>query len=215
MIFASAKPGDAHSCHSSRLNLCTLQYSDNGIGVSNLNALTAPFQQLWEKNWVLFNHDNKILMEYTISPQVILEPSIEDGSCTAVLNSNESHPHILWPYGLIRGGTPALLVDGEYLSFFHSSKLNPHTNIYTYYIGAYTFAAEPPFGLTKISSLPFSHKDFYSTPKNAKTTSDVIFPGGFVLKNNKIYLCYGENDDAIKIMVIDKNKLYTTMQHVH
>ncbi len=64
------------------------------------------------------------------------------------------------------------------------------------------------------STSPFVHPDFYSTPKNAKTQSEVIFPGGFVIKENKIFLCYGENDDAIKIMVLDKAALFSSMQNI-
>lgn len=212
MIFASSAPSDPHSCVSSRLNLCTINYSEEGIAVSNLNALNAPFQQKWEKNWVLFSYDSTIFLEYTISPHVILQPSILDGSCIDLI-FNDSQI-IQWPFGIIRGGTPALLVDDKYLGFFHSSQIDPDTHKYTYYIGAYTFLNTPPFTIDQVSSSPFFHPDFFSTPKNAKTTSEVVFPGGFVIKNDKIYLCYGENDDAIKIMILDKKKLFASMRNI-
>ncbi len=214
MIFASAAPSDPHSSLSSRLNLCTINYSEDGVSVGNLNPLTAPFQQKWEKNWVLFNYDSQIFTEYSISPHVILQPSLLDGSCikpTFAEENNANHKIIKWPFGIIRGGTPAILVDGKYLGFFHSSHVSPRTKQYTYYIGAYTFSNAPPFTIDQVSSAPFFHPDFYSTPRNPKTNSLVIFPGGFVIKNDKFYLCYGENDDAIKIMVLDKEKLFASM----
>lgn len=217
MIFASAAPSDSHSCLSSRLNLCTINYSEEEISISNFNALRAPFQNTWEKNWVLFSYNSKILMEYEISPHVILEPSLQDGSCEMLefnSDTDEQVKIIEWPYGIIRGGTPALLVDDKYLGFFHSSRMDKITKKYTYYIGAYTFSNTPPFTIDRVSISPFFHPDFYSTPKNAKTTSRVVFPGGFVIKNDKIYLCYGENDDAIKIMVLDKCKLFASMKTV-
>lgn len=216
MIFASPAPSDPNSNLSSRLNLCTLNYSEEGISVSNLNALNVSFQEKWEKNWVLFDYRNQLLLEYTISPHVILKPSLTDGSCEEFIFNENNHATktINWPYGIIRGGTPALLVDGKYLGFFHSSKVDPHTKKYTYYIGAYTFLDDPPFTLEKASTSPFFHPDFYSTPKNAKTRSHVVFPGGFVVNNNKIYLCYGENDDAIKIMVLNKKKLFASMRNI-
>ncbi len=151
MIFASPAPSDEHSCLSSRLNLCTVNYSEEGISVSNLNALNVSFQQKWEKNWVLFEYHNQLHLEYQISPHVILQPSLVDGSCDALIfeeNDNFTKT-IKWPYGLIRGGTPALLVDGKYLGFFHSSQIDPDTHKYTYYIGAYTFLNAPPFTIER------------------------------------------------------------------
>ena len=211
MIFASPAPSDPCSVLSSRLNLCTIAYSNEGVSVSDLQPLNVSFQQEWEKNWVLFSYNNQLLLEYTISPHVILQPSLPDGVCVELL-FNENN--ITWPYGIIRGGTPALLVDDKYLGFFHSSQVDPVSKKYTYYIGAYTFLNAPPFTIEKASPRPFSHPDFYSTPTNAKTQSQVIFPGRFVIKKNRIYLCYGENDDAIKIMVLNKKKLFASMQDI-
>jgi hypothetical protein len=70
-------------------------------------------------------------------------------------------------------------------------------------MGAYTFEAQPPFRLTRISSELFSHEDFFSTPKNGVTTSNVVFPVGLAIKDGVILVSYGENDAAIKVMEID------------
>jgi FkbM family methyltransferase len=217
MSFASPAPSDPNSNLSSRLNLCTIDYSESGVFVANRNALNVSFQKKWEKNWVLFNYGKNILLEYQIAPHVILQPCVFDGSCRELtFDQNENNTHdIKWPFGIIRGGTPALLVDGKYLGFFHSSQVDPHTKKYTYYVGAYTFLEAPPFTIDQISAAPFVHPDFYSTPKNAKTESQVIYPGGFVMKNDKICLCYGENDDAIKIMILDKKKLFASLRNIH
>jgi predicted GH43/DUF377 family glycosyl hydrolase len=213
MIFASAAPSDESSVVSSRLNICKIKHSKNKIYASDRIALMSPFGQIWEKNWPLFNYDNQLLLEYTISPHVVVQPSLLDGSCEVlVFNEDNSNNTINWPYGIIRGGTPALPVDGKYLGFFHSSQIDPHTKKYTYYMGAYTFLDSPPFTIDRVSPRPFYHPDFFSTPPNPKTSSRVIFPGGFVVKKNKIFLCYGENDDAIKVMVINKKRLYASMR---
>lgn len=214
MIFASASPSDPNSNLSSRLNLCTINYSEDGISIFNLNALNVSFQKKWEKNWVIFNYNHQILLEYEISPHVVLQPSLLNGSCIELI-FDDNTKIIKWPFGIIRGGTPALLVDGKYLGFFHSSQVDPYTRKYTYYVGAYTFLNAPPFTIDQVSATPFFHPDFYSTPKNAKTHSRVVFPGGFVVKKDKIYLCYGENDDAIKIMVLDKKGLFDSMRNVN
>lgn len=217
MIFASANPMDSNSNQSSRLNLCAIDCSTMEIDIDSLNYLKCSFGQKWEKNWVLFSYENEIFLEYQISPHIILKPSLFNGHCTheTFINENENSPRsIEWNYGIIRGGTPAILVDDKYLGFFHSSQRNPETKKYTYYVGAYLFSNVPPFTLEKASRHPFFHTNFYSTCKSAKSESQVIFPGGFIIKGDKIFLCYGENDNAIKIMVLNKERLYTTLQNV-
>jgi predicted GH43/DUF377 family glycosyl hydrolase len=143
-----------------------------------------------------------------IDPHVIIKPSLLDGNSELVTTTA---PKIDWPYGIIRGGTPALSFDGHYLGFIHSSQRDKKTKKYTYYIGAYLFSKNYPFQLTHISKKPFSHCDFYKTERTPLTASLVIFPGGFIFNENKIYLCYGENDGAIKIMVIKKNELLKSL----
>ena len=211
IIFSSSGQTDPHSLISSHLNLCTIDYSEVGVTVSNRISLNVSFQQNWEKNWVPFNYKNMIYLEYTINPQVVIIPYLMDGSCKA---SSRNSQNIHWPYGIIRGGTPALPIEEDYLGFFHSSKIDSKTNKYTYYVGAYIFSNDPPFNLKKVSSEPFSHPNFYSTKHSPSTTSRVIFPGGFVIRDDKIYLCYGENDAAIKVMVLDKSELYRSMKNV-
>ena len=132
MIFASPAPTDPNSNHSSRLNLCKIFYTEDKVFVSDQHALNVSFQNNWEKNWVLFSYHNQLLLEYMISPQIILQPSLHDGSCAElVFDENENQMgNIEWPYGIIRGGTPAILVDGKYLGFFHSSKFD-HNGQYT------------------------------------------------------------------------------------
>lgn len=66
-----------------------------------------------------------------------------------------SNTYIRWEFGAPRGGTPALLVNGEYLAFFHSKKRvfkhGTTSKIGTYFMGAYTFSSEPPFMLLRAS----------------------------------------------------------------
>ncbi len=80
--------------------------------------------------------------------------------------------NVHWEWGPIRGGTQAFLVDGEYLSFFHSSKdmrsaHSPKDKISHYFMGAYTFNPNPPFNITRISPEPITEKIFI-TARNIK-----------------------------------------------
>lgn len=45
-------------------------------------------------------------------------PDLEIGLCTSFVKSEMKYQ---WKWGVLRGGTRAELVDGEYLAFFHSS----------------------------------------------------------------------------------------------
>lgn len=211
IIFAGPCPLECHSCLSSHLNLALICWSGSEFTVAFQIPLSVPFQKVWEKNWVPFVSEEELFLEYTINPQNVIKPSFETGICTPISKIKQK---IHWPYGEIRGGTPAMKTRDGYLGFFHSSMRYVKRGPFTYYIGAYLFSSTPPFKLTKISKVPFFHSDFYSKKKNELTKSNVLFPGGFVEKKGKIYLLYGENDAAIKCMVIDKNKLLSTLKAV-
>ncbi|MCB1113286.1 MAG: hypothetical protein KDK62_00840 [Chlamydiia bacterium] len=208
LIYASPDPLDSHSMLSSHLNLAEIVRQDSDFYVASSVPLSIPFQNHWEKNWVLFDFKGVLHLEYTIDPQVVALPDHTNGICEPVSSFQQK---INWPYGIIRGGTPAIEVDGEYLGFFHSSKKDSKTRKYTYYVGAYTFSKTPPFKLTRISKKPFQSPQFYTAKKNGLTRSQVLFPCGFAVKNNDIFVSYGENDAAIKIMVLDKAKLLKSL----
>lgn len=74
--------------------------------------------------------------------------------------------NIDWDWGILRGGSPALEVDGQYLAFFHSPKEMVTANSrgeksLHYFMGAYTFSLEPPFAIEKMSLEPIIAKGFY------------------------------------------------------
>ncbi len=209
LTYSSARPEDAHSSMGSVLRFTNVQPLGGQFRVMPPLTFQPPFQSLFEKNWVPFDYEGLFLIGYTINPHAIMSVNLENGINTHLFTTS---PQIRWDWGIIRGGTPAVLMDGEYLGFFHSSCHDPVTHRYTYYVGAYTFQSRPPFSLTRISAKPFTHKDFYSTPEIPLSTSLVLFPAGLVVKGNQIFVSYGENDGAIKVMEIDKNLLYKTLQ---
>jgi hypothetical protein len=176
---------------------------------------------LVEKNWPPFEYpekSGKLYYIYSTSPYKILEidnstelPSVKNISgCSDGVDA-------VWQkdvWGPIRGGTPARLVDGVYITFFHSMKYFPDFKSLFYVMGAYTFEAEPPFKILAITPNPIFFKDVYSAPHRFNKLHS-IYPAGFVIekKSDKtlLHVSCGENDTAIRIVSIDKDALLRSM----
>lgn len=210
LSFGSADPKDENSMISAHMNICKVSIKKDQISVTKPLDLRVPFQNIREKNWVMFEYKNNLLFSYSINPHTVLIPKLTDGFCKSIYKTGSSL--INWRYGEIRGGTSALLVDGDYLAFFHSSRQTPKG--YRYFMGAYKFSSEPPFQIKKISKKPLVDLDFYTTKKNGKTCSDVVFPGSFHVEGDIITVCYGENDASIKILQLNKQELYDSLINV-
>ena len=170
-----------------------------------------------EKNWTPFSYNNKLYLAYSINPHIIFTPSFILDSCTTVASTQAN---INWPWGQLRGGSQALLVNGQYLSFFHSvkalqsvqsgGKLMTH-----YFMGAYTFDPAPPFALNAISPHPIVAKAFYNGPMyvNWEPLCEV-FPCGYVFDANNIYVTYGRQDHECWVVTLDKAGLLNSLQPV-
>lgn len=168
---------------------------------------------LWQKNWVPFEYQGKLLMGYTINPHEIIYVNLINGLC---YHCYESSFENAWEFGTLRGSTPPQLVDGEYLAFFHSGIVTASYaswgwEIWHYFMGAYTFSAKPPFEITRISSIPIIAEDFYTQSAREKR---VIFPGGFHVVEDNIYVAYGKDDYEIWIATIDKKALMRTLKTI-
>ncbi|MBY0529015.1 MAG: hypothetical protein K2P51_02365 [Rhabdochlamydiaceae bacterium] len=170
----------------------------------------------WEKNWVPFVYEDELLLSYSIEPHQVLSP-IGNGKCATLA---QTPLDLDWHWGPLHGGTPALLIDGQYLSFFQShlpmasvqseGKVMPH-----YFLGAYTFEAKPPFALTAASTAPIIGKHFYNGPA-CKTWKPmrVVFPTGFFADEHNVFLFYGRQDNEIWIAKLDKVKLLESLTPV-
>lgn len=168
--------------------------------------------QRWEKNWNPFAYKDHLLFAYELLPHRIFYS--HEGKCELFATSTGE---ITWNWGTLRGSTPALLEGDEYLSFFHSCKNLPTVqskgkNITHYFIGAYTYSAEPPFQITKISPEPIMAKNFYNgPPQNTWKPLRVVFPCGHITEGNSIYLAYGRQDHECWIAKIDKQGLLNSL----
>ncbi|MFI5334313.1 MAG: hypothetical protein ACHQT8_04000 [Chlamydiales bacterium] len=166
--------------------------------------------QLWQKNWLPFEWNKTLMLSYSLNPHEVIAPNFTNGVC---YHAYETRGEVNWKFGTVRGSTPPLLMDGEYFAFFHSamkttSSITDEYEKWHYFMGAYTFSAEPPFQITKISSLPIVAPEFYP-PSNSE--KKVIFPGGCVISDNTIYVAYGKDDNEVWIATLDKAALLRSL----
>lgn len=166
----------------------------------------------WEKNWIPFDYKGNFLVAYSILPHRIFLPLFGLEKCETVASTQSTFS---WVWGLKRlfGGTPALKVGESYLSFFHCSQQmttvqsNGHYT-WHYFIGAYTFDADPPFAITHFSSIPIIGQDLYDRPLLYKR---VVFPGGFVFDDRYIWISYGREDCEIWLLKLDRQGLLNSL----
>jgi len=171
------------------------------------------FKQKWQKNWVPFVWNETLLFSYSLAPHEVLAAELQTGCCQSLFMTSSTFP---WKYGTLRGGTPAMLVDGEYLAFFHSSMVTRSESskgkrMHHYYMGAYTFSSQPPFAMTHFTPAPIIEKGFYTVSDYDKR---VIFPGGYVILGEFIYLAYGKDDMEVWVAIINKDELKKTMLEI-
>lgn len=171
-----------------------------------------------EKNWVPFEYKGELFLAYSIVPHRILRPLYGQSICEPVASTLSK---MKWDWGVLRGGTPALLDEnGEYLAFFHCSKsmATVHSkgkSIPHYFMGAYTFNGSPPFDLTGISPFPIVGQKFYHGPAH-KTWKPlvVVFPGGYVFSGQSIWVVYGRQDHELWAVKLDKQGLLNSLAPV-
>lgn len=170
-----------------------------------------------EKNWPPFDYNGHLFLAYSLYPHRILAPISGTHVCETIASTNSQ---IQWDWGELRGGTPALLDNGQYLAFFHTCKSvkTVHSNGNQrdhYFMGAYTFEASPPFQITHVSPEPIVGKNFYHGPKH-KTWKPlhVVFPGGFVMDSDFIWVVYGRQDHELWVVKLDKSGLLSSLNEL-
>jgi predicted GH43/DUF377 family glycosyl hydrolase len=157
-----------------------------------------------EKNWVPFEYDGALVIIYQCCPTHRVS-----GLETVWETSGPR-----WPYGEIRGGTPPVEYEGNWLRFFHShlqNELNPPHH--RYYVGAYLMEPAPPFKVVRVSRKPvlYGSEADDLTPEQRKSCPhwkrNVVFPGGIVTKLDGWLLSVGVNDSACAIVKIKPESL--------
>ena len=183
-----------------------------------------------EKNWVPFVYSDQVngadvYFVYSCNPYKIMRLSRSfDGTIEDPFVQSFEKKNLTWEakWGKICGGSPARLIDGEYVTFFHSSFKSNHMKWYV--VGAYTFESHPPFRIKRISKYPILWKKIYQTPIHPtvwfrpRHEFRVAFPSGFEegMKKGRqvLYLSYGENDSGLCVLTLDKNRLMNSLQDI-
>lgn len=142
-----------------------------------------------EKNWLFFFHEGRPHMVYTTEPMEVVEM---DWNFNAV-KTHRTTSHLNWPWGEPRGGTPPILMGGEYWTFFHSSHRWHETGTARYHMGFMAFEARPPFRKTRFIKLPILSGS--SQDRWAHSKPVTVFPCGATYQPNGTWLVtFGIND---------------------
>lgn len=200
-----------------RVFVAELQFDDDKFRLKNPEPLLkfeSNVKRKFEKNWVPFEYEGKLFLSYSLNPHKVFEPIFGHKRCKTIATTKmKSH----WQWGELRGGTPALLVDGSFLAFFHTTKdiksvhsqgkCMPH-----YFMGAYVFDATPPFAIKKISPQIIVGDNFYSG-KEHETWKPlrVVFPCGYIFDENFIWITFGRQDYEMWMVKIYKEKLFESL----
>jgi predicted GH43/DUF377 family glycosyl hydrolase len=203
------------SCETRRMCVAKIAYNRDKFSIKTLERaldFDGLDEKKLEKNWTPFDYKGTLLMAYTISPHRVL--GCYASKWCEFFNSCSKFE---WPWGELRGGTPAIKVDDHYLAFFHSSTLvstiqSEGKKIQHYFIGAYTFAGEPPFELQTISPKPIVGKGFYNGEEHQTWKPlRVVWPAGIIVDKESIWISYGRQDHEMWIAKLDKEGLYRSL----
>ncbi|MCB1119716.1 MAG: hypothetical protein KDK65_07135, partial [Chlamydiia bacterium] len=167
---------------------------------------------LRQKNWTPFNYAGQLHLGYSITPHVILVPTLNGSTSVA-----ETETPNTWIWGPLRGGTPAELVDDKYLTFFHSvcfykSPYSKQNTLLHFFFGACLFNSEPPFEIEKISPHPIFSKKLYETRHFEPKV--IVYPAGLIVREDHILLSYGVNDHKMFIARLNKEKLLKSLKPI-
>lgn len=172
-----------------------------------------------EKNWTPFDYQGYLCLSYTLAPHKVFLPLKGTECCITLSESSRKLP---WNWGELRGGTPAIQVNGKYLTFFHSciDTVTIHSEgkaALHYFLGAALFENIPPFEVTHMSTQPIVAKGFYSGETYVPYWKPVcaIFPCGILQDKDSIIVSYGRQDHEIWIARFDTDKLLNSLSEIN
>lgn len=157
-----------------------------------------------QKNWIYFIYDNKLYCVYSIYPHIIIEIDIISGK---VISEYKTFFDVYkkWKCGIPRNGTPPILYNNYYYSFFHSSLPWKYPKR-QYFMGWYKFNCKPPFNIIDISEMPVLCGNEKDKRILVNQSPLVVFPCGAIIDKNNFVVSFGINDERsgyIKIPIKD------------
>jgi predicted GH43/DUF377 family glycosyl hydrolase len=176
----------------------SVEYWNN---ITNFGIIGLKEHDIREKNWAPFDYNGQFAVVYSDSPRVIYFPY----TGKIVISGQD----VEWDYGQVRGGTPAIKWNGQYVTFFHSA-LNDNGKYWvdgrTYFVGAYTFEPKPPFKVTAITKIPLM-KGELGPPNPIAVVIKALFPAGVAPTHDSFYVSLGMNDSSTGVLRISKSLL--------
>ena len=164
-----------------------------------------------EKNWTPFVWKNELYLVYEITPHTIIKPDLATGFCQLIEKESFAED---WKFGPLRGGTPAIVSNHLYISFFHSilpaARMTRHHSYY-YFMGCYAFAEVPPFQVKAITPAPILPAELYSLRHNHRK---ILYPSGLTENDEDFIVACGENDEHIVLVTVDKKKLFRELKEI-
>jgi predicted GH43/DUF377 family glycosyl hydrolase len=150
---------------------------------------TSVFEQRGdEKNWLWFSHEEELHLIYLTLPHTVVR---WDTSLRPVQEFVTDHWHPAWKWGEPRGGTAPIRVGDEFISFFHSSTpWRPPKR--RYHMGAYAFAASPPYQVTAVTPRPLLSGSLDDPWGEGKPL--VVFPCAALREKGNWTVSLGVND---------------------
>lgn len=230
-LFALALPskGKPRMVQTRRMFLSRVDFARNASSGANIPVLDAELggpqvisrfdlgtKALEQKNWVPFEHEGETMFVQTMEPHQVVTLRHESLTELTADVLHVSRQQLGWEWGELRGGTPAVLlppsltaagaVGPDLLAFFHSSRSmrSAHSDgaaVQHYFMGAYTFEANPPFRVTRISREPVFAPGMYDPSHPGlqhKTYKPIrcVFPTGLLLDATRMeaHVTFGKQD---------------------
>lgn len=144
----------------------------------------------WQKNWAFLHDWPSLRMVYSPDPHEVVDVRL-DGSAALVARERG----VQWRWGLARGGTPPVLHNGLYWSFFHSRLQGPSR--LRYFMGAYAFGPTPPHRPEVVSVEPILAASSHDPQRSHLPL--VVFPCGAVMRDGEWWVSLGVNDHSTAI----------------
>jgi len=152
-----------------------------------------------EKNWIFFEHNEKLMFIYKMFPHTVVETDL-DGK---IITEYKTYFDVAskWRFGEARLSTNPIYKDGYFHSFFHSHLMLTEGLSLSkiYFMGYYKFKAEPPFEIVEVMEEPILWGNNV-LPRKEEFMPYCVFPCGVILKNDTFIISLGVNDEHCAIL---------------
>jgi predicted GH43/DUF377 family glycosyl hydrolase len=157
-----------------------------------------------EKNWQFFDWAGELFAVYSIVPHRVLHFFGE-----AAYPFSQTNGSLPWEGGIPRGGSSPVRCGEEYYSFFHGTHYHPSgRKVYT--LGAYTFSAQPPFDIRRMTPGPLLVPNEQDRPNNWPIS--VVFPCGAVRRGGQWLVSFGHHDHWSCVAAFEAEQVETVLR---